>query len=329
MQFRPDITPLILPTIQSQPNFGEIDPQANDFLVSDVSQTDLSVFFSQYEDDPSIPPEVLEAYLTNPTLMALQVAIIQDLLDHYESGAAPLSPEDFYVLTLDRVGDPGTALLVGHNTLKAMARGTSSIPWEKISEFPLVYNLGGTRIELDPVQKHPSTQLTGSRGQQSIFYQIFPPSALGTSDEGDWYHYFLEATVAYFTATGRSSQDPPGFGISYSSVLGRAVDGMVQQMHDPATPDSDPYRAWRWANALSFLEQAKHGTDYGGNQEEAERESRIHMRGAIFGLELAGYSPDWEWTIAEIGSAGLTGVDVPSSISETIYPWDDVDERNP
>ena len=184
MRFTPDIAPLILPTIQTQPNFGEIEPQPTDFVVSDVSQTDLSVFFSQYEDDPSIPPEVLEAYLTNPKLMAYQVAIIQDLLDYYKSGAAPLSPEDFYALILDRVGDPGTALLVGHNTLKAMARGRSSIPWEKISEFPLVYSLGGTRIELDPVQKHPAAQLTGSRGQQSIFYQIFSPSEFGTSDFG-------------------------------------------------------------------------------------------------------------------------------------------------
>lgn len=165
--------------------------------------------------------------------------------------------------------------------------------------------------------------MTGPRGQPSIFYQVFSSSELGTEDEGDWYHYFLEATAAYYTATGRFSDDVPDFGLSYSSVLGRAVDDTIEQLLDPDSPESDAYRAWRWANALSFLEQAKYGTDYGGTQEEAGRESRIHMRGAIMGLELAGYSPEWDWYIAEIGSAGITGVDVSSSTYEIVDPFEE------
>lgn len=139
MRYTPDIPPLLVQTIEIPSRFGEIEPIFNVPFVSEVSQTDLSVFFSQYEDNPKIPPEVLDVYLTNPQLMEAQVATIQDLIDHFESGSAPLTPSDFYQITLDRVADPGTALLVCHNVLKAMARGRSPIPWEKISEDPLIY----------------------------------------------------------------------------------------------------------------------------------------------------------------------------------------------
>jgi len=329
LKFTPDIPPIEYQTIETPPGFGEIEPIVNLPIVREVSQTDLSVFFSQYEDDPNIPPDVLEAYLTNPKLMKLQIAAIQDLIDHLDSGSAPLTPEDFYEMILERVEDPGTALLVCHNILKAMARGRSPIPWEKISEEPLIYRFDGKNIEIDPRQSHPSAQMTGSRGQPSIFYQIFSSSELGTNDEGDWYHFFLEATVAYYTAKGRFSEDVPGMGLSYSNVLGRAVEDTIQQLYEPDVPESDPYRAWRWANALSFLEQAKYGTDYGGTQEEASRESRIHMRGAIMGLELAGYTPEWDWYIAEIGTAELLGVDVSSSTYKKISPLEETNGGNP
>ena len=171
--------------------------------------------------------------------------------------------------------------------------------------------------------------MTGSRGQPSIFYQIFSSSELGTNDEGDWYHYFLEATVAYYTAKGRFSEDAPGMGFSYSNVLGRAVEDTIDQLYDSDILESDTYRAWRWANALSFLEQAKYGTDYGGTQEEAGRESRIHMRGTIMGLELAGYSPEWDWYIAKIGTADLLGVDVSSSTYEKVSPLEEMNGGNP
>lgn len=327
MSFTPEIPPLALQTIEPPPAFGEIGPDINGSIVSEVSQTDLSVFFSQYEFDERIPNDVLERCLTNPELMAVQIALIQDLIDNLESGSAPIRPEDFYEMALDRTGDPGTALLVCHNVLKAISRGLSLIPWESVARDALVYRLDGK--EIDTTQLHPDAQLIGSWGQPSVFYLIFSPDELGTEDEGDWYHYFLEATVAYYTASGRFSADVPEFGLSYSNALGRIVEDTIQQLYDPDIPESDPYRAWRWANALSFLEQAEYDTDYDGTKEEAGRESRIHMRGAIMGLELAGYSPEWDWYIAEIGTANLLGVDVSSSTYEKVNPLEETNGGNP
>ena len=71
------------------------------------------------------------------------------------------------------------------------------------------------------------------------------------------------------------------------------------------------------------------GPDYGGTQIEASRESRIHMRGAILGLSLAGYAPEWHWHVAEIGTAHMTGVDVASSTFEKINPLDATNGGHP
>lgn len=141
VQFTSDIPPIEYQTIETPSGFGQIKPIVAKPIGREVSQTDLSVFFSQYEDDPIFPADVLEAYLTNPKLMEFQIATIQDLIDHLESSSAPLTSNAFYEMALDRVEDPGTALLVCHNLLKAMARGRSPIPWEIISKDPLIYSV--------------------------------------------------------------------------------------------------------------------------------------------------------------------------------------------
>jgi hypothetical protein len=316
----PNVTPLEIVTAEPPPEFGPIGPPSGVVRLEQVSQTDLSIFFSQYEDDTSIPADVLERYLTDPAMMAAQTAMINDLIGHVQAGGAPLTPQEFYQQALAYTDDPGTALILCHNVLKAMARGRSPIPWEKHSEQPLVYLFDGGEVNAAELPLHPDAATTGSRGQPSLFYRFFSPTALGRYDEGDWYHYYLEAATAYYGATGRADTGGPGLGIDYYHVVGGAVDDTINQMRDSGYEDTAAYRGWRWANALSFLEEAFYGTDFGGTQEEAGREARDHMRGAIFGLSLAGYEADWPWLVPRIGSAGSTGVDVSESTYETLDP---------
>jgi len=319
----PDVTPLEIVTVEAPPGspFTTVGPPSAAIpRIDTVSQTGLSIFFSQYEDDSNIPADVLEEYLTDPALMAIQETMISDLIARVQAGEAPLTPEEFYQQALAQTNDPGTALIVCQNVLKAMARGRSQIPWEKVSEEPLVYLFNGERVEAASLPLNPEAASTGSRGQPSLFYRFFSPTALGQHDEGDWYHYFLEAAVAYYGATGRGNVDPPGPGLAYSNIVGRAVDDTINQMRDPGLEDTPAYRGWRWANALSFLEEAYYGTDFGGSQDEAGREARDHMRGAMFGLSLAGQSATWPWLIPRIGSASATGVDVSSATYEAVDP---------
>jgi len=195
----PSVATLEIVTVEPPPGlaFGTQGPR-----IERVSQTELSIFFSQYEDDPRMPDDVLERYLTDPALMAAQAAMIRDLITHVQEGGAPLTPQELYELALRYTEDPGTALILCHNVLKALARGRSPIPWERVSGDPLVYLLDGQRVEGANLPLHPEASPTGSRGQPSLFYQFFSPSSLGQYDEGDWYHFFLEAAAAYYGATG-------------------------------------------------------------------------------------------------------------------------------
>lgn len=317
----PNVATLEIVTVEPAPGLalGGQRPR-----VERVSQTDLSIFFSQYENSDAIPPDVLERYLTDPQLMAAQIALLQDLVAHQLGGGAPLGPDGLYAMALQYTDDPGTALLICHNVLKAMARGQSPIPWERISpspedpDGPLTYSLAGGTVVVGPT--HPQGIGEWPPGRPSIFYRLFDPGAFGTEDPGDWYHFFLQAAVAYYGATGRADPGGPGLGLDYYHVVGNAVEDTLGQMRDSDIGESDAYRGWRWANALSYLEGAYYGGDYNGTQEEAGRESRIHMQGAIFGLRLAGFEPQWRWFVPVIESAGPTGVNVSEGTSEIIEP---------
>lgn len=312
------------------------DPLFNPQYIERVSMTELSVFFSQYEYDSRIPDDVREKYLTNPALMRFQRDVIVDLIDRIEdSNNSPLTPQEFYTLVENKVGDPGTSLIVCHNVLKAMARGYSPIGWDNISRNPLVYSLEGhdTYIEIDTTSLHPDAVPLNNRGEPSAFYIIFSAESLGTNDPGDWYHYNLEAATAYYAATGRadlndfSSFDGP---FDYTHVVGRTVSKTAGQFFDADLQDSRAYQEWRWANSLSFLEGGHYGTDYTSTIEQARaetfRESQIHMQGAIFGLELAGEktAQSWQWYVPEPGSvdemAGVLGIDVEGNTYTTLNP---------
>jgi hypothetical protein len=146
----PNVSPLEIVTIElsSGASFGTVGAPSGTFpQITAVSQTGLSIFFSQYENSSSIPEDVLEAYLTDPALMAIQDAMISDLVARGRNGEAPLTPEAYYEMALSHTNDPGTALILCHNVLKAMARGRSPIPWEKVSEERLVYVFNGEQID--------------------------------------------------------------------------------------------------------------------------------------------------------------------------------------
>ena len=306
-------------------------PTPEGHRIEDVRQSELNVFFSQYEDSSVMTPELLDKYLTNPEMMRIQVDLIDALADRVRSGQPPLTPEQFYDLALAETGDPGTALIAAHNVTKAMARGRSPIPWEKVSEAPLVYALDGLQVTFDPADFHAEAELENTSGEPSVFYAMFDADALGRRDEGDWYHFYLQAASSYYGASGELTfDDVGGFNpLDYGRVVDRAIDGAMAQMDalDAEATASDAHAGWRYANVLSYLEGAVYGADHGGTQAETTRESNLHRGGALFGLEVAGVEPDpdWRWFVPEFGAAqgGIlpdTGVDMSQDTHQILTP---------
>jgi WXG100 family type VII secretion target len=295
----------------SPPSQGGTPAQTDEgYTIEDVNQTELSVFFSQYEDSDYIPADVLEKYLTNPELIAIQREVITNLAERVQNGEPPLTPQQFYEMVLAETGDPGTALIVAHNITKALARGSESIGWENISREPLTYQMDGQDYTFDPNTFH-SDALATNNGTPSVFYAMFSADALGTSDPGDWYHYYVQASASYLGATRQLNFNDPGlFDYSYSSITDTAIDNTMDQMRDDYGRDSnsDAVMGWTYANSLSFLEGAVYGSDYADNAEQAQaevlRESNLHREGALFGLELAGVTPteNMVWNVPTAGS---------------------------
>lgn len=283
-------------------------------VIPTVNQQDLSVFFSQWEE--SLPKEAQAAYLTHPDLLPLEIALRDQIIANWQSGNPPLNPNQVYQMALETVQDPGTALLICHNVMKAFARGGETIHWQRVEGTIDRYTDGTHEYQVSVTEANQAIVQPPGFEKPSAFYLMFSMEALGNSDPGDWYHYFANATTAYYGATGRAG----GAGLTYADsvmtsrytsqqyadVIGREVQNLMTQMQSEA-PISSAEQGWRWANALSFLE----GGHYGGKaQEEVLRESLIHLQGATYGLTLAGHSPanHWGWYVPMTGSIPEPGL---------------------
>ena len=279
-----------------------------------ISQTDYSIFVSQYEDSSKIPAGVLIVYLTRKDIMSAQRAMIQALIQRVKCKKPPLTANGVFELARGFTNNSVTALIVSHNVTKALARGRSPIGWSNVSRSPLKYSFNGIDVDFDPSQFHPSARQTGSSGNASVFYAFFSEGQFGVDDEGDWYHFFAQASVTHASVLNLVVFDVEKRGgywtLDYVTQVAGAIHDTSEQMRDPNVTDSNAYKGWRWANALSYLEEAHYGDD----NNEATRESKIHREGAIFGLKLAGSSYQWKWYIPKAGSA--KNLDVRVSIKD-------------
>lgn len=297
-------------------------PGGEPYKIKDVKQTELSVFFSQYEDSSSIEgKDFTEKFLTNPQMMEYQNNLVQNLVDRVENGEKPLTREEFYDLALEETGDPGTALMAAHNVTKALSRGRSPIEWSKNEDSPdgtVSYTFNGKEITF------PDDDNDGS-----VFYDMFDKDSVG-EDPGDAYHFYLNATATYYGGSGQLEFNDPGFfrnPADVAHILDGTVDDTMSQMQelDRASGTlgedvSDARMAWTYANSLSYLEGAKYGSGDDAGQQEVNRESDIHREGAAFGLELAGTKPasNWNWYVPQGGSAS-GDLDTTVDISDEYY----------
>jgi hypothetical protein len=242
--------------------------------VATVNLTLLTLYLSQYEGSSQIPPEATAAYLTEPDLLAMAQRLRDAVRQNADGGNPPLGLDQFYELALAQTGHRGTALLLCHNVARGFARSSSA--------------LGITRLN------------------SAAFYRLFDRQQLGDIDTGDWYHYFVIALMSHYHAAGAvSSEHPfPDEAITRETIRRDAPVGAMElvknAMRDEAIAETPAYTAWRYANALSFLE----GAAYGHSQGEVNGESSVHLVGAIAGIEQAGGDiyENWVWYVPISGS---------------------------
>jgi hypothetical protein len=277
------------------------------------------MFLSQYEEDERVPPRAKELFLTRAPLLTMGKTLRDRVLWNWRRGGRPMKLRSFFDVAFDVCGHVETAALLCHNVTKAFARGGRAIHWQRTTNEG-EYTDG--RKTFTATLIHPDGGLTWTnpdgRDVVSIFYLLFSADELGRHDPGDWYHYFVTATMTATGAAGelsepsggaRDSVDAEGGDrgpmvelekIVYPLLVADRVLDLERQMSPATATRSGALRGWVLANVLSFLE----GGHYGTAQDEVERESQFHRRGALLGLERAGARPDrtFLWYVPGAGS---------------------------
>jgi subtilisin family serine protease len=195
-------------------------------VVEKVDPVRLAVFLSQYENDSRVPVEYTKAFLTRTPLLAMGRTLRDRVLGHWHAGGRPLTASAFFGMALETAGHPGVAALLCHNVAKAFVREGVAITWRGT----------GTEGEYTDGQKtytaavmHPAGRLKyyhAGKGSEvvSIFYLLFSDQEFGVKDPGDWYHFFVTATMTALSSEG--------------TLKARTGRGLREDTEDPE--DSDP-----------------------------------------------------------------------------------------
>jgi subtilisin family serine protease len=288
-------------------------------IVTTIDPVLINAFLSQYEGDSRVPIKATEYYLTSPKLLAMGLALRDKVIVNWSSGRSPITLEQFYDLAFDITNHCGTAILLCHNVAKAFARGGTAIYWQ-YNEATGSYE-DGKNSYVPKLIHRKGVIIPRPKGKgKSIFYLLFLADELGTDDPGDWYHYFVNATVASY-----STADEVGSASSAANDYAERLNGMVawtsDKMKDSTIGPTSSYKGWLWANALSFLE----GAYYGESQEAVKRESHLHLAGAVFGILQAGGSIDksWRWHVPKASSISkwdyaIWGIDFKQTIHQIL-----------
>lgn len=297
--------------------------------VPNVDPEMLTAFFSQYEDDSDVPAAATHAYLTEPALLRMGQQLRDRVLQRWSSGNAPLTQTQLVDEANAIAGHAGTALLLCHNVTKAFSRGGRAIRWQKTDRARGIYSDGSRSWTARVIHADGDLHVAGQT-QPSIFYLLFHEDVFGRKDPGDWYHFFLMATCAWYGATSAVT----GSGLSHGEALSRQrrtfyssrvyglVQSLIRRTRVASARDTMAYKGWRWGNALSFLE----GAHYGASQTEVDDESRVHLGGANLGLtqhsQAAG--SDWHWFVPRAGHltqwAAIFGFDLDDATYQRLSP---------
>lgn len=280
----------------------------------------LATYFSQYEDDKRVTAKAKGQFLLRPPLLSMGRTLRDRVLWTWRSGQPPLTLTRLYQMALDVSRHPATAMLLCHNVTKAFAKGGTAIHWQRTAKGAETYTDG--RKTWTPAVVHPAGKIVkrfskdANRDVASIYYLLFDARELDTTDPGDWYHYFVTATMAAYGAAGELSPSAPvreleedeggpkdrvigptgqAFAGVYALLVRDRLLDLERQMSNPDLVDLPGYRGWVLANVMSFLE----GGFYAESQRDAARESRWHLRGALVGLRTAGIKPGktWAWYV--------------------------------
>ena len=280
-------------------------------LINTIDFSEMSPYASAWEAVAvDFYPQSSRHILTDPAIVAKVRTLRDRLLSRWLGAESAVTKDQLYAEALTLAPDPGSALVLCYHVCQLFSRGFVTVYWQRVKDWINDGNVlvPGTTVRPtgDPVTDDDCTtgidfyrphelnaalpgEVLRLNGRDSIFYLLFDKNEeWGVADPGDWYHFFLMASIAYYAATGRVTDRnaPESVAAQLIAALVRSIfQGMLHVEQRPEVPltSMDRYdAAWRWANALSFVE----GGIYG--ESDTTQECDVHRKGCLYGLRLAG-----------------------------------------
>jgi hypothetical protein len=271
------------------PSFGQdafSNPPGGALLT--VDPVLAGVFLTRAESDPRVPRAATWAYLEDPAVLAPASRLLSRVVQNWSNGGRPLKREDLLAMARDIVDDPPTALLICHNVIRAFAHYSVALRWHLLDPLRAEYT-DGSSIYIAKTN-HPDDSL--GPPENPIFFALFAGADLPISEPSRWTRHFALAVATAFAASSRLGSSG-ALVTKFALAFTDALESATRRMIDLSQPPRADYRAWLWADALSFVELA----GFERPAPELLAEARTDLRACAFGLihTRTALNPNWRW----------------------------------
>ena len=195
-------------------------------LINTIDFSEMSPYASAWEAVAvDFYPQSSRHILTDPAIVAKVRTLRDRLLSRWLGAESAVTKDQLYAEALTLAPDPGSALVLCYHVCQLFSRGFVTVYWQRVKDWINDGNVlvPGTTVRPtgDPVTDDDYTtgidfyrplelnaalpgEVLRLNGRDSIFYLLFDKNEeWGVADPGDWYHFFLMASIAYYAATGR------------------------------------------------------------------------------------------------------------------------------
>lgn len=258
------------------------------------------VFLTRAETDPRVPPGAVQGYLEDPAILIPATQLLNRVVQNWVDGGRPLKLNNLLALARGIIDDPPAALLLCHNVTHAFANYSPALRWHVLDRARGEYTDGS--LVYTAKIKHPDCVL-GPAGNP-IFFALFAGADLPANKPSLWARHFAIATATAYAAKSRLALQGAPL-TQFVTAFTDAIELATRSMVDPSQAPKPDYRAWLWANALSFVDLA----ELPATEAELAMIGRADLHATAFGLAQVGAAigAGWRWYMPSTSTVPIPG----------------------
>jgi hypothetical protein len=270
-------------------------------------------FLTRAEADPRVPRAAVQSYLEDPAILIPATQLLNRVVQNWADGGRPVRLDDLLAMAREIIDDPPTALLLCYDVTRAFANYSLALRWHMLDRKRGEYTDGSLVYTAKII--HPDC--VPGPADNPIFFALFAGPDLASHSPPLWARHCAIATATAYAAKSRlAPHDAPltEFAITFTD----AIETTTRSMIDPLQSPNPGYRAWLWANALSFAQLA----DLQATEAEMAVIGRADLHATAFGLTQVGAAIDagWRWYVPSVDTVAVSGAAQVSASPSILDP---------